>query len=243
MTYEVKLEQFEGPLDLLLSLISRHEVDIYSISVSEITEEYLTYINSLKDLNLEVASEFLLIAATLLEIKSRGLLPGDKAEIEPIPAETVRKELIKKLITYKKFKNAADFMKQSFELGSKYYKRIAELEEPFVKLMPDFDQEISSKELAMHLLHLIRVRHYTQVSLGHITPMPLSVEDQVKYVLEKLEDKPQKFKELTQGFGRHEIIVTFLASLELYKRLLIDIKQAINFGEIELELLEEAKIN
>lgn len=239
MAYEVKLEQFEGPLDLLLTLISRREVDIYSISISEITHEYLAYIKQLKELNLEVASEFLLIAATLLEIKSRGLLPEDKEESEPLSAEEARKELIKKLINYKKFKNAAGFLKQSLDLGSKCYRRCAELEEPFVRLMPDFNEEISSKQLTAHLLHLVRVRHYIKVNTSHIAPLPLSIDEQIDYVLNKLKKGTKQFKELTKGFGRNEVIVTFLAVLELYKRSMIDIKQASNFGQIEMELLEE----
>lgn len=240
MTYEVKLEQFEGPLDLLLSLISRREVDIYNISISEITDEYLAYIKRLKELNLEVASEFLLIAATLLEIKSRGLLPGSEEETESLPAGQVQKELVKKLITYKKFKNAAGFLKQSLDLGSKYYRRYAELEKPFVKLMPDFNQEITPEQITSHLLHLVRVRHYVKVNTGHITPLPLSIEEQIEYLLNKLEDGPKQFKHLTKGLGRNEVIVTFLALLELYKRSMVDIKQAANFGQIEVELLEEA---
>jgi len=238
--YEVKTLAYEGPLDLLLTLISRHEVDIYNISISEITSEYLTFIEQLKELNLEVASEFLLIAATLLEIKSRGLLPSEQQDAaEPLSADEVRKELIKKLVAYKKFKNAADFLKQSLELGTKYYRRQAELEECFVNLIPDFDEEINPKELALYLLHLVRARYYTLVNTSHITPIPISVDEQVDYVLSHLKTGSKKFRDITKGFDRNKVIVTFLAVLELYKRSLIDIRQALNFGQLELELLEE----
>lgn len=238
MAFQVKLEQFEGPLDLLLTLISRREVDIYDISISEITDEYLSYIEKLRELNLEIASEFLLIAATLLEIKSRGLLPNDELEpTEPLSTDEVRKELIKKLINYKKFKNTAAFLKQSFEIGSKYYERQAELEACFIGLMPDFDEEINPIDLAQHLLHLVRVRHFALVNTNHITAAPLSVEDQIEYVLDELKRGPLGFKQMTDGLTRYETIVTFLAVLELYKRIVIDIKQAANFGQIELELI------
>ncbi len=239
MTFEVKLQQFEGPLDLLLSLISRHEVDIYEISISQITDEYLAYIESLKELNLEVASEFLLIAATLLEIKSKGLLPSEEEiQTEPLAAAEVKKELIKKLINYKKYKNVAEFFEQKLNLGSRYYRREAELEECFAKLMPDFDEEITPQDLAKHLLHIVRVRHYSIVSTSHITPMSMSVDEQIDYVLSKLKDRPQKFKDITKNFNKNEVIVTFLAILELYKRSMVDIVQGSNFGQIELEFLE-----
>ncbi len=240
MSYEVKLEQFEGPLDLLLSLISRKELDIYDISLADITDEYLGFIEKMKDLNLEIASEFLLIAATLLEIKSRGLLPGEEAEaVENLSADEVKKALIKKLVAYKKFKNVASFLKQSLDVGSKYHKREAELEERFVGLMPDFDEDINPTMIVEHLLHIIRVRHFATVNTEHITPLPLSVEEQVDYLLTELKDGPRQFKDLTNGYGRQEVIVTFLAVLELCKRSMVDVKQSGNFGELEIELLEE----
>ncbi len=240
MTYQVKLQTFEGPLDLLLTLISKKELDIYEIALSDITDEYLAYIEQIKELNLEVASEFLVIAATLLEIKSRGLIPSEQIqEAEPLTAETVKKELIKRLINYKKYKNAASYMKQSLDVGSKYHKRQAELEEQFVGLMPDFDEQISIAELANYLIHLVRVRYFAQVNTSHITATPISVEEQTDYLLAKLNNGAQTFKALTEGFGRQEIIVTFLAVLELCRRLMVDVKQSTNFGQIELEIIKE----
>ena len=240
MSYEVKLEQFEGPLDLLLTLISRKELDIYDISLADIAEEYLAYIEKMKELNLDVASEFLLVAATLLEIKSRGLLSGDEVEIsEPLTADEVKKELIKKLVAYKKFKNVALFLKQSMEVGTKYHKRQAELEECFVGLMPDFDEDINAQVIAQHLLHLVRVKHFAVVNAEHIAPFPLSVEEQVDFVLSRLQGGTSGFKEMTKGYGRQEVIVTFLAVLELCKRSMVDIVQVDNFGDMEIELLDE----
>src|SRR3712207_4469850 len=110
MSLNIKIENFEGPFDLLLHLIKKNEMDIYDIKIYEITTQYLNYINNMKELDLEVTSEFIVIAATLLEIKSKMLLPKQVVEENEEDAEDPRQELINKLLEYKKFKQVADYL-------------------------------------------------------------------------------------------------------------------------------------
>ncbi|MCD3283552.1 segregation/condensation protein A, partial [Clostridium botulinum C/D] len=124
MSLNIKIENFEGPFDLLLHLIKKNEMDIYNIRIYEITTQYLKYLNSMKELDLEVTSEFIVIAATLLEIKSKMLLPKQETEENEDDDEDPRKELINKLLEYKKFKQIANFLKQREEnMGFMYSKK------------------------------------------------------------------------------------------------------------------------
>lgn len=233
-TYNINTEVFQGPFDLLLSLIAKHEIDIYDISISEIAEEYLSYINKMKELDLEVASEFLLIAATLLEIKSARLLPVEKEEIvDELTPEQIKRELIKRLINYRKFKNAVTFLESRIDKGMKYHPRAVELEGRFLELIPDFTDKINPQHLAKTMVRIIQRYYLAYVDASHITPIPISMEEQINFLQRELDLKGfTSFKKLTGGFSRMEIIVTFLAVLELYKEGQVDIGQPEKFGDI-----------
>ncbi|NLK73372.1 MAG: segregation/condensation protein A, partial [Clostridiales bacterium] len=127
MTYNIKLNVFEGPFDLLVYLIEKAQMDIYDIQISEITQQYIDYMEMMKKFNLEVAAEFLVLAATLIEIKSRMLLPNKEAALnENIEEIDPRTELVQKILEYKKFKNAAEELKEREEIASHIYFKVKE---------------------------------------------------------------------------------------------------------------------
>ncbi len=237
MPYQVKLPAFEGPFDLLLNLISRHKVDIYEIQIADITEEYLTYLDKMRALDLEVASEFLLVAATLLEIKSAGLLPtpAPVEDDDELTAFEQRQLLIERLLEYRKFKNAAAMLAGRVEAEEHYFPARPGLEERFDDLLPDFlaDVEIGEfKRLMDQLLERERVR---LIDSSHIERTKLSVAVKIDELLERLKmTKSLQFKELTATADREEVVATFLALLELYKRDLADLHQTVTFGDIEI---------
>ncbi len=234
MPYQVKLEVFEGPLDLLLHLIGRREIDIYDISIAEITDEYLGYMESLRELDLEIATEFLLIAATLLKLKSDYLLPEPEVEgEEPGPSE-LREELLWRLVEYQKYRNAAAELERRLGREERYYYRQVDLEEPFRHVMPDVLRGLTTGRLAAAARELIEME--AQVDVSYIAPIKVNISDSMDRVRSFLAARGKtSYRELTADCTfRMEMIAVFLALLELYKREEIDIRQADRFGDIQI---------
>ncbi|MCL6472065.1 MAG: segregation/condensation protein A [Firmicutes bacterium] len=236
MSYQVKLEVFEGPFDLLLNLISRQKIDIYEIPISKITREYLNYVESMQELDLEVSTEFLLIAATLLDIKAANLLPKkeesyDEDEISPQEARDI---LIARLLEYKKFKNVTVELAARYDAEGKYYVRDVGFEQEYNDLIPDFLYGISPKKLRNTFLKINERKEISLIQADHITPKPLSVDEYIERIEPMLKGvKARSFRELTYDCTEKvEIIAMFLAVLELYKRGAIELGQAETFGEI-----------
>lgn len=237
MPYQVKLEVFEGPFDLLLSLISRHKVNIYDISVAQIAEEYLGYLDEMRQLDLEIASEFVLVAATLLEIKSAGLLPQARRieDDDVLTAFEQRQLLIGRLIEYRKFKNAGQALASRDTAERHFYTRQAALEPQFDQLLPDFLAGIDVQEFGILMRELLDRERIRLIDSSHIATIKISVEAKLEEVITLLgRAKRLFFKELTKEGKRSDVVATFLALLELYKRGLIDIRQADVFGDIEI---------
>lgn len=236
--YQVRLEVFEGPFDLLLNLIMKQKLDIYDIPISKISEEYLTYLRQMKDLNLEVASEFILIALTLLEIKISSLLPSDEPEREEISPSETRELLIARLIEYKKFKDASTTLAGLSQASGRIYSREVELEEKFAHLRPDFLQDLKLEDMAEIYKDFI-IRQNMVVDFSHISPITVTLEEQIEKIMSTLQvHRRVNFRELTIDYSsKIEIIVTFLAILELFRNGAIHIDQAETFGELEMQLL------
>lgn len=235
MSYQVKLEMFEGPFDLLLNLITRQKIDIYEIPIAEITREYLDYIDSLQEFDLEVGTEFLLMAATLLDLKAANLLPKkEEPTDDDISPQEAREVLIARLIEYKKFKNVSAELTSRYEAESKYYSRDVGLEEQFDNLVPDFLAGLSLDRLRRVFLAINDKKEINLMQADHITPKPLSVDEYVKRLGERLKGlKMRNFRELTNDCSdKIELITMFLAILELYKRGVVELGQAEVFGEI-----------
>ncbi len=241
--YEVKLEAFTGPLDLLLHLIRKHEIDIYDIPVSLITQQYIEYLQLMKELNLSFAGDFLVMAATLIQIKSRMLLPQEAEAIsEEEVGEDPRSELVRRLVEYQQFKEVAGqlsdrekFWRDMFQRESVHVPQVKEV------LMDD----VSMFDL-LEALQEVVLRTETQVVVD-ITPETVTVQDRINGIVERLEVHPDlTFTELFDDAStRLDVIVTFLALLELVRMKLVRIFQGDLFGPIRISrtFLPEAGVD
>lgn len=238
MEYNVILKTFEGPLDLLLHLIEKNEVDIYDIPIAEITEQYISYLGDMKVLDLEITSEFLVMAATLLEIKSKMLLPKKVNEGQQLEMEEVdpRQELVRRLIEYKKYKQAAEQLKSKEEAQKKvYFKPREELEQFF------FDNEEVALE-GIDLLDLIKTfkkimkkkKINSEIDIKEIERDEITIEECIERIRRIIFIKQKvTFEELfDDSTNKISVVVTFLSILELIKLKEIKIRQETNFGDI-----------
>jgi segregation and condensation protein A len=246
MQYNVKIEAFEGPLDLLLHLINRLEIDIYDIPVAKITEQYLMYIHAMKELQLDVASEYLVMAATLLAIKSKMLLP--KHEEEPdddfeLEEDDPRNELVERLIEYKKFKEAASDLKLlEEERGLMYTKPPSDLTEYAKEIKNEnTDLDISLYDMLGAFQKLLRRKKLQRPMSTKIARQEISIEKRMDEIVSFLKKSGARksFNDLFPNSDREHIVVTFLAILELIKRKEIDIEQERNFAEIYMTARKE----
>ena len=227
---EVILEAFEGPLDLLLYLIRRQNLDILDIDVAEITRQYLGYIELMASIQLELAAEYLVMAAMLAEIKSRMLLPRQQAEEED--EEDPRAELIKRLQEYERFKQAAEDVDELPRMGRDIHQATAEA--------PDRDQQrphpdVDIKELVTALADVLK---RSEMFESHQVEMEkLSTRERMSQVMESLRDN--QFVPFVALFtleeGRLGVVVTFLAVMELIKESLVEIVQSESFGPIHVK--------
>ncbi|WP_164363573.1 segregation and condensation protein A [Sulfuriroseicoccus oceanibius] len=234
-SYKVKLDIFEGPLDLLLYLIKRDEVDIYDIPIEHITHQYLDYMQAFKMLDIDLASEFMLMAANLMYIKSRTLLPkAVQPPEEDGEEEDPRWELIRQLVEYKKFKDAAGFLSIKELEQSQYF---AAYPEPAKNPTPadphDQQVEVNIFDLIRAFKKVLR-RFEEEHTLGEIHDEPFTVGDKIDYLLDIMaEGESTPFVELfSQAASRSEVIVTFLAVLELMKMNQFRISQPELLGDI-----------
>lgn len=238
MVYRVKIDAFEGPFDLLLHLVARQKVDVNAISITEVTDQYLEYVDRMRELDLEVASDFLLVAATLLEIKAASLLPAEEAylgdEIDDLSPEEARELLVARLLIYKQFKNVAAELFARMESVARMHPRQAGLEEPFVGLMPDYLEGITLRSLAVICADLVYRREVFLLQAEHVATAPISLETHTESVSRILEQKGSaRFLELIGDDATLEImVVTFLAVLELYKNGFVDLRQDRAFDDI-----------
>ena len=232
--YKVKLEVFEGPLDLLLYLIKRDEIDIYDISIERITRQYLEYLQAFKELKIDIAGEFIVMAANLIYLKSRSLLPLDQQPPEEDADEDdPRWDLIRQLIEYKKFKEAA----------AQLHDRELERERIFSR--DGSSAPLSDAPLPLHEVGIFQLIHAFQEvikrveareNLGEIFTERFSVSDKIEKILQTVSSgKPIRFSELFgQIASRVEIVVTFLALLELIRLNQVRALQRKMFEEIEI---------
>jgi len=229
---EVFLEAFEGPLDLLLYLIKRQNLDILNIPVAEITRQYMEYVELMKDLQLELAADYLVMAAMLAEIKSRVLLP--RPEMEP-DEDDPRAELVRRLQEYERFKLAAEDLDLLPRLHRDVFQTSAKAPDlKIVKPLP----EVELKELLLAFKDVIkRAENFTH---HNIVLEPLSVRERMGQLLERL--RRDEFTPFTSLFTYHEgrrgVVVTFLAMLELIKEHLIEIVQTAPYEPIHIKTVE-----
>ncbi|MEK4147472.1 MULTISPECIES: segregation/condensation protein A [Robertmurraya] len=238
--YNVKIDAFEGPLDLLLHLINRLEIDIYDIPVSEITEQYLFYIHTMKELQLDVASEYLVMAATLLAIKSKMLLPKHEESLEDEfefeYEEDPRDELVERLIEYRKYKEAASDLKSlELERGLMFTKPPSDLADFSTEVSPDRrDLDVSLYDMLGALQKLLRRKKLQRPLPTKISRQEIPIEQRMDEILKDLQINKgrRSFFDLFPRREKDHIVITFLAILELMKRSEIIVEQEGNFSEI-----------
>jgi len=228
-TYNIKIPVFEGPFDLLLHLIRENKIDIYDIPIARITSQYLEYLEMMKELNLEIAGDFLVLAATLIHIKSRMLLPPDE-ELPPEEQEDPRTELVQRLLEYQKFKEAAGDLRSREEIWMKVFHR-----------EPVSDSDEGEKELYLFDVNLFdlldafkKILEKAPPEIVSITKETLTVKDRMSGVMEIMEGREAvRFEELfSEGVTRMQLIVTFVALLELIRLGLLRVYQEKEFGHI-----------
>ena len=253
MSYRVSTQVYSGPFDLLLQLVSRQKVDIGSISITEVTNHYLAEVDRLEALDLDVASDFLLVAATLLDIKAASLVPDDTdsapvlgeeemGEYEGLDGDALREVLIARLIAYKQFKSAAAALGARMEAESRMHPRVAGPDPEFLNLMPDYLSGITLRGLAVICADLDGRRETFLLEAEHVAPHRIPLELTVASVDRvTISKEHMTFRELLDGDATPEqLVATFLAVLELAKRGSVTLKQDELFGTIEIDRVEGA---
>lgn len=247
MSYEVATPVFDGPFDLLLHLILRDEVDLYEVSLTEIVDAYVDQVERMEVLNLEVATEFLMIAATLVELKSRRLLPDEDGLNldEELALWEERDLLLARLLECKTFKDAASALEVLTREASRSYPRMVGLEDQFIGLMPDLLDGVDARDIRDAFIKAVTPKPVPTVNLHHVNPIRISVADACEDVMLELRDQGQMtFRALTASLAdRIEVVVYFLAALELYKQGFVDITQFDTFGQITLQWLGTENAN
>lgn len=239
MAYAVTTPVFEGPFDLLLHLILEEEVDIHEVSLSRIVEAYLAELEKMQSLDLEIATEFLLIAATLIDLKARRLLPtGDDGDLdEELALWEQRDILLARLLDCKTFKDVSAVMHDLIERAELSHPRLAGPDERFETLLPDLLEGVTPRRLQRSFLRATEPKAPVSIDLLHVAPIRASVADALEVLVATLPSLGRAtFRQLVDGItDRIEIVVRFLAILELFKQGRVELVQSERFGEIAVE--------
>ena len=239
MAYEVATPVYDGPFDLLLHLILKEEVDIHEVSLTRIVEAYLEEIQRMQMLDLDVATEFLLIASTLVELKTRRLLPGreDMDLDEELALWSERDLLLARLLDCKTFKDVAAVFSQLTDRASLSFPRRSGPDERFADLLPDMLDGVTPARLQRAYLRVTQPKPPTSIDLFHVAPIRASVADALMEMLETLPKLGKvTFRQITEAIhDRIEVVVRFLAILELYKQGRVTLEQSDRFGDIEVQ--------
>lgn len=244
MSYRVRTDNFEGPFDILLYLVSRQKVDIGSISVAEIADQYLEEVSRMRLVDLDVASDFLLVASTLLELKAASLIPreGDAPDVElaELAPSEARDMLVARLLEYKKFKNAAAMLESRERAQARLHGRSFGPDEQFAQAMPDFLRDVPLESLGFLAASALARRETALLDSEHIAAKPIPLEVHVRALHAHIRNaKNARFSQLVSSEASTPVVVvTFLAVLELYKRSMVRLRQEAPFGDIEISYVE-----
>lgn len=241
MSYKVKLQSFEGPFDLLVYLIENAQMSIYDIEISKITGQYLEYIQAMKEMDIAVATEFMVLASSLIEIKSKMILPRMTESGETLTEEDPRTELVTRILEYKKFKRAAEILQEKEELASRIFQKPQEdisefLEQPDEYLSLDLKQFANAFATFMEKRQRIETvrKHYTRIEREKA-----SVESRITYIIGKLRQKIGQifsFGDLVPDKAdRYDTVITFISLLEMAKERVVNVRQQTTYGNIEVE--------
>jgi segregation and condensation protein A len=240
--YQVKFEVFEGPLDLLLYLIKKEEVDIYSVNLTKLASQFIEYIEMMREFDLEIAGEFLVMASTLMYIKSRELLPVDQqAQVEEEDGEDPRWELIRQLVEYKKFKDAAAQLQELEARQEGVYPRLP-IKPVFEEEKPLAKPDVSIFDL-LNAVNSVLKRFEKRDNPREIYEDKWSVSEKIEHIVKVMTTQTAvRFSELFESAtSRSEVVCTFLALLELIRLKQLVCAQSGDFGEIEIKKRELAE--
>lgn len=240
-TYQVHLESFEGPLDLLLHLIEKNRINIYDIPISLLTEQYMAYLGKFREFNIDIASEFLVMATTLLQIKSKMLLPDTKTDDENSDEDEnidPRQELVQRLLEYRRYKEVSAILREMADEAGQRYFRKSTLKPP--KHLPPMG--LSIKSLLKAFQNALEGQIENEPIIANVAKEQFNIENQIIYLLKALKahQGTMSFADaFTTLASRDELITTFLAMLELIKMKRITVYQTSNFSPIYLKIIEE----
>ena len=234
--YEIKIDNFEGPLDLLCHLIDKNKMNIYDISISDITDQYINYLKEQEKMNLEIASEFLVMASTLIYLKSKSLLPKEGEEEEELTEE----ELIRRIIEYKKFKDASVILKERYQIFSnRYYKLPEEIKLPKQKINKEYNKEIIPEKY----LNIVKrneekinenAKNIEKIAIRDNYTVASKVKEMVGVLLKQKKFVFNKMFSLKEH-NRQEVVTAFSGLLELSRRNRVETMQEQIFGDIHVE--------
>jgi len=237
MNYEIRLEEFSGPMDLLLHFVKSSKLDIMDIKIEVIIEQYLDYIHELEEMNLNIASEYLVMASELLEIKSRMLLPREKQE-EDVEEEDPKEALVRRLIEYDQYKKMTENFKELESIRSEIYTKTPENLKEFVDADTKITIDVTLDDLMDAFSKFLERQKDLQPLSTKVTKKEISVEERRYSIRNILKEKRKVgFMELFDVFTREYVVVTFLAILEMAKGGEISIHQDAIFDEIICEVV------
>lgn len=233
-TYHVKLDTFEGPLDLLLHLVHQLEIDIYDIPVAEITNQYIEYIQAMQQIELNIASEYLVMAASLIEMKSRMLLPKREIEAEDEYEEDPREQLIQKLITYRKFKEAAELLQEKELEENEIYTRTPMKFDHLIEEASAIKGDVSLYDMIDAVEKMVRRKKWKAPFETTIQRVEISIEERMTEIMNTINstNEPVQFESLFPYPSKGYIVTTLLAILQLMKANKIYCKQDEHFSAI-----------
>lgn len=237
MEYAVRIDAFEGPLDLLLHLIKESKVDIWDIKIVDITDQYLNYIKSMESLNLNIASEYLVMASELIEMKSKMLLPRYQEEDQE-EEEDPREQLIHKLIEYQKYKEMTKNFKELEEVRHEFYTKAPESLKEYVEEGTVISSDVTLDDLMKAFEKFLQRKKLDKPLSTTVTKKEITVEERRTRIRNILKDKKKvEFFELFEEVTNEYIVVTFLAVLEMAKKQELTIYQENNFDQIICEVV------
>ncbi|MCT9003181.1 segregation and condensation protein A [Microbacterium memoriense] len=241
--FRVSLAGFDGPFDLLLSLISQHELDITEIALSKVTDEFIAYLKNLDaDEELEQASEFLVVAVTLLDMKVAGLLPqGELVDAESVALLEARDLLFARLLQYRAFKEVSTWFARCLQREDRRHARSTRLDEKYRRAVPELVWTLSADDFAALALLAFAPKEIPHVGLDHLHAPLISIREQAAIVVTLLRDAGTlNFRELVVGVAQPGIVVArFLAVLELYRHAALSFEQLEPLGELTLRWTAE----
>lgn len=245
MAYRVRIDGFDGPFDLLLRLVSRRAIDIGSISVAAVADQYLAFMEGMDELDLEVASDFLLVASTLLEIKAASLvsLESDddvREELETLSASEAREALIGRLLVYKQFKNAAAFFERRFEQCGRRHARTCGPGEEFRDVEPAVLRDVSADDLGGIAALVAGRPRIALLESEHVAEKTIAVADCARRIHRRVRECGHvMFSDIAPACASTDVrVADFLAVLELYKQATVDLAQSGPFADIAIDFVE-----